>query len=128
MRFYLDEHYSTVLAEMCRRRGVDVRSTHEEGCDGATDEAQLLYAATERRAIVTENRSDFEYRTERFQAEGLPHAGVVLVPSSIASDQFEVIAGGIVYLNGLYPDGLPPYTVIWLMRAPEGYAPEALLG
>ena len=119
MRFYLDEHYSTAIAEICRRRGVDVRSTHEDGRDGSTDQAQLLYAATEHRAIVTENRSDFEHWTERFQAEGLPHAGVILVPSSITSDQFEIIAAGIVHLNGLYPDGLPPNAVIWLMRAPD---------
>jgi hypothetical protein len=78
MRFYLDEHYSTVIADICRRRGVDVRSTHEAERNGAIDDAQLLFAATEGRAVVTENRTDFEYWTERFREQGLPHAGVFL--------------------------------------------------
>jgi hypothetical protein len=56
--------------------------------------------------------------TERFRERGLPHAGVVLVPSSIQNDEYRVIAEGLIYLHSLYPDGLPPYTVIWLMRAP----------
>ena len=119
MRFYLDEHYATVIAEICRSRGVDVRSTHETGHQGATDEAQLLFAASEGRAVVTENRRDFEQWTARFREQGLPHAGVVLVPSSLAGSDFEGIAAAIVYVDGLYPEGLPPYTVIWLTRAPS---------
>ena len=108
-----------MIAERCRRRGVDVRATHEEKRNGAADDAQLLFAAVEGRAVVTENRTDFELWTERFREQGLPHAGVVLVPRSIPSDQVEVITAGIVYVNSLYPDGLPAYGVIWLMRAPR---------
>ena len=80
MRFYLDEHYSTVIAELCRVRGVDVRSTHELGRNGAKDEAQLLFAAEHGRCIVTENHADFRYWTTEFQARRLPHAGVPVVP------------------------------------------------
>lgn len=119
MRFYLDEHYSDVIAEICRGRGVDVRTTQEAGRKSTRDDAQLLFAAEEGRAVVTENRAHFELWTRRFRERGLPHAGVILVPSSIPSSEFQVIADGIIYVDSLYPDGLPPYAVIWLMRAPE---------
>jgi hypothetical protein len=79
----------------------------------------LLFAAQEGRALVTENRNDFEYWTERVRERGLPHAGVILVPSSIASNQYRVIANGIVYLASLYPEGLPPYAIVCLTRAPD---------
>jgi hypothetical protein len=47
MRFYLDEHYSDVIAEICRQRIVDTSTTHEARRDGTRDEPQLLFAAEE---------------------------------------------------------------------------------
>jgi len=40
MRFYLDEHLSEVIANICRGHGLDVRTTREEGKSGATDDVQ----------------------------------------------------------------------------------------
>jgi hypothetical protein len=119
MLYYLDEQYSDVIAEICRRRGVDTITTHEARRDSFLDDAQLLFAGEQGRAMVTANREDFEYWTEQFRVRGLPHAGVVLVPPSIQGNEYSVIAEGLIYLASLYPDGLPPYTVIWLPRVPE---------
>ena len=124
MRFYLDEHYSSVIAEMCRRLGVDVQSTHEARHNGATDEIQLLFAAESGRAVVTENRTHFERLTRQFEAQGLPHAGVILAPPSLPKQEFAAIARAITHFNGLYPDGLPPYAVVFLARAPDDGDPQ----
>lgn len=120
MHFYLDEHYSSVIAEICRRAGVDVQSTHEAGRNGATDDLQLLFAAGSNRAIVTENRTDFDRLTRRFEREGLPHAGVILAPPSLPKEDFAGIAAALIYFDSLYPEGLPAYAVVFLMRALEG--------
>jgi hypothetical protein len=124
MRFYLDEHYSSVIAEICRRDDVDVQSTHEARRNGATDDLQLLFGAESGRAVVTENWAHFERLTRQFEAQGLPHAGVILVPPSLPKHDFAAIARAIIHFNKLYPDGLPPYAVVFLTRAPEDDDPR----
>ena len=119
MRFYLDEHLSPVIAEICRRHGVDVQATREAGRIGATDDDQLLFAAQEGRCILTENRRDFERLTNAFRERDLPHAGVLLLPRSLPKHDFAGIAAALIHFDTLYPGGLPPYTVVFLPRAPD---------
>jgi predicted nuclease of predicted toxin-antitoxin system len=47
IRFHLDEHCPTALAEGLRRRGIDVTTTPEAGLMQATDEEQLAFARRE---------------------------------------------------------------------------------
>ena len=116
MRFYLDEHFSKVIAEICQRHGIDVLTTRDAGRNGATDDIQLLFAGEEGRCVVTENRRDFERLTHRFRARGLPHAGVLLLPRSLPKHDFAGIAGALIHFHSLYPEGMPPYTVAFLRR------------
>jgi hypothetical protein len=56
----LDEHYSEVIAEQLRHRGHDVVAVTEYwDVVGLADVELFLLMAAERRAIVTENWSDF---------------------------------------------------------------------
>lgn len=71
IRFHLDEHGASALAEGLRRRGVDITMTHEAGLAGASDEEQLAYALEQTRVIFTQ---DDDYL--RLHAAGLPHAGI----------------------------------------------------
>ena len=42
------------------------------------DDAQMLYAVSQRRAIVTHNRVDFEREHRKFVENGLKHYGVII--------------------------------------------------
>lgn len=114
MRFYLDEDQSGEVAALARQSGVDVTSSHEERRDGAVDDVQLKHAASEDRAIVTRNFGDFNRITREFMAQGLPHAGVLLVPPSLPNDDFSGIARAIVVYHRDHPDGMAAYGVDWL--------------
>ena len=75
IRFYLDEHVPTAVAQGLRRRGVDVMTVVDAGLRSADDEAQLAFAAAEGRVFVTRD-SDFL----RLHSQGVSHAGIVYSP------------------------------------------------
>jgi predicted nuclease of predicted toxin-antitoxin system len=72
IRFHLDEHGPTALAEGLRRRGVDVTMTGEAGLASAPDEEQLAYALRKGRVIFTQDE-DFLC----LHAAGVEHAEIV---------------------------------------------------
>lgn len=53
LRFYLDQHVPTAVAEALRRRGVDVQTTQEVGRCGLSDPEQLRMAQAEGRVLIT---------------------------------------------------------------------------
>jgi predicted nuclease of predicted toxin-antitoxin system len=71
IRFHLDEHCPTALADGLRRRGIDVTTTHDAGLAGAPDEEHIAYALDQDRVIFTQ---DDDYL--RLHALGIPHAGI----------------------------------------------------
>lgn len=71
IRFHLDEHISGHIAAGLRRRNIDVTTAAETNLIGATDEAQLAFAASSGRVLMTQD-DDFL----RLHAEGVPHAGI----------------------------------------------------
>ncbi|MBU0511282.1 MAG: DUF5615 family PIN-like protein [Chloroflexi bacterium] len=71
LRFHLDEHVNSAIAEALRRRDIDVTTTVEAGLLGADDPAHIAYAWRERRVIVTHD-DDFL----RWHSRGIPHAGI----------------------------------------------------
>ncbi|HUI55549.1 MAG TPA: DUF5615 family PIN-like protein [Bryobacteraceae bacterium] len=68
----MDEHISAGVAAGLRRRNIDVTTTPDAGLIGATDEAQLEFAPSCSRVMVTQD-DDFL----RLHAEGVAHAGIV---------------------------------------------------
>ncbi len=77
-KLHLNEHLSPRLAEQLRNYGFDVTGTQEAGLLAESDSEQLARAATEQRAIVTFNFSDFVVLHEQYIAEGREHWGIVL--------------------------------------------------
>src|SRR5260370_40609673 len=71
IRLHLDEHISTSVAAGLRRRGIDVTTTAEAGLMGADDTAQLAFAVSHGRVMVTHG-ADFL----RLHAGGKIHAGI----------------------------------------------------
>jgi predicted nuclease of predicted toxin-antitoxin system len=116
MRFYLDEDLSDRIAVLARERGLDVTSSHEQELrrDSSPDESQLALAAGEGRCIVTKNGQDFHALTTIFREREFPHAGVLVVPSSLDGSEFDVIVERLAHWHELYPDGAAPYFLSYL--------------
>lgn len=75
VRFYLDEHIPSAVAEGLRQRGIEVRTLVEMGRLGAQDKEPLAHARRDGWVLVTHD-DDFL----RLAAEGAAHAGIVYVP------------------------------------------------
>ena len=120
MKFHLDEDQSTSTARAARQRhDLNVTSSHELGLDRASDEEQLLHAGREGRCLVTRNGGDFIALTDAFEAEQLPHAGVLIVPRSMPNDAYARIARALAWYHARYPEGVPPYFVSYLHDPPN---------
>ena len=79
LRFHLDEHVDTAIADGLRRRGIDVTTT-DAGLRGAADEDHIAFALPEIRVIVTKD-PDF---LQRHRA-GVPHAGIAFTQHGLRS-------------------------------------------
>jgi predicted nuclease of predicted toxin-antitoxin system len=75
VRFHLDEHQSSALAQALRRHGIDVETTPEAGLIGASDEAHLLHAQAHTRVVVTD---DADFKTLHLRIPS--HSGIVYFP------------------------------------------------
>lgn len=72
IRFHLDEHVDTAVAEGLRRRAIDVTTTVDADLLGEDDLVHLSYARAEGRVIFT-NDPDFL----RLHDQGVQHSGIV---------------------------------------------------
>jgi predicted nuclease of predicted toxin-antitoxin system len=71
IRFHLDENIHGSVAEGLRRRGIDVTTSKEASLIGAPDEAQLFYARSNGRVLVTHDDDLL-----RLHSEGVEHSGI----------------------------------------------------
>jgi hypothetical protein len=80
VRLYLDEDVDPLIARPLRGRGYDIVSAREVGMAGfsISDEAQLVYAAAEGRAILTFNTKHFVPLHEAWWEAGRSHAGIIV--------------------------------------------------
>ena len=117
IRFYLDEDLPYRAAVIARANGLDVVSSHECGRNGLPDEEQLRLAAEEGRCLVTRNRDDFEALTLRFFENEWPHTGVLIVSRSLPNRDASRLARALLAYARAHEDGLPSYTISWLVAA-----------
>jgi len=78
IHLYFDEDVSVTIADNLRTRGFDVLSTRDADALGKSDDEQMLYAVSLRRAVVTHNRVDFEKQHTKFLESGMNHYGVII--------------------------------------------------
>lgn len=109
-RYLLDENLATAIAVAARRLGLD----------GTTDEEQLRYAAAQGRCIVTRDRRDFARLTAEFMARGEAHAGVLLVPESLRTEDIGGIARALAAYGRERPQGWRRTRWTGSARAHEG--------
>ena len=93
IKFYLDEHIPSVVAEGLRRRGVDVLTVQEAGRSSLSDPEQLTFALAELRVMVTMD-SDFLI----LASQGVSHAGIAYANPNRSIGE---IIGGIMLLHDL---------------------------
>jgi len=97
MRILLDAHISgRTVGKSLVEGGHDVQALDsEQELERLSDPEVLQLAATEGRVLVTANVRDFEPLLREWAGEGRPHAGVILVPSSVRNEAFGVLILGV---------------------------------
>ena len=78
-RLYFDEDADARLAEALRRRGYDVETTVEAGLLEASDVEQLLFAASQQRALITHNIKHFPGVYVIWVEGGWEHWGIIML-------------------------------------------------
>ena len=114
MKYYLDEDISPKVSHILKKHQVDVVSTHAVNMTQTSDRAQLEYAASAGRAVVTRNRNDFIRLTVQFFNDLRPHFGVLIVPYSVPGDKFRLMADALKKYASQHPSGMEPYTIDFL--------------
>ncbi len=99
IKLYADEHIHPVIVEAMRRRNVDVQTTQECAMDGADDEAQLLFAISEERAMLTQD-ADFL----RLHAQDPQHHGIIYTQRQTTVGT--IISGLLLIINILTADDM----------------------
>ena len=78
IKLLIDEDVHLALADALRRRGHDAVHVREVERLGLEDEAQLQYAARQRRCLVTFNVGEFVVWQGEFVHLGREHSGIIV--------------------------------------------------
>jgi predicted nuclease of predicted toxin-antitoxin system len=97
---YLDEDsQSGALIAALRSRGIALVTTSEAGMSNRTDEAQLRFAASANRVMITSNIADFARLHADWLKAGFNHSGIILIhqqkwgPGELARRIIRLLAG-----------------------------------
>jgi hypothetical protein len=86
IHLYFDEDVSIGVVENMRTRGFDDLSARGACALGRSDDEQMLYAVSQRRAVVTHNCIDFEKKHKKLLDSGMNHYGIIVVKRRKDSD------------------------------------------
>jgi predicted nuclease of predicted toxin-antitoxin system len=78
IELYLDEDVHVIIADLLRARGFVTMTARDAGLLERSDEAQLAYAVSQRKTLLTHNRHDFEALAREYAAAGETHHGIIL--------------------------------------------------
>ena len=114
MKFYLDEDPAPAIAVALRKQAIDAVSAHEVGRIGLRDAEQLAFAAYQGRCLVSANARDFARLGRDAIDQGGPHAGIVLCPPRIHTQNVGIVVKALLEIAKRYPAGLGEYDVVYL--------------
>src|SRR5215208_1991974 len=97
MRILLDAHISgRTVGKTLAEGGHDARALDSEPeLEGLSDPEVLQLADAEGRVLVTVNIRDFEPLLREWAGESRPHAGVILVPSTVRNEAFGLLISSV---------------------------------
>src|SRR5512145_3331685 len=78
IELYLDEDVDVLVADLVRARGFSAITTREAGELGNSDIAQLNYAVSQQKTLLTHNRADFEKLAQDYFTAGQVHYGIII--------------------------------------------------
>ena len=74
----MDEDVDVLVASLLPSRGFEATTAQQAGQLGKTDADQLEYAVSQRAAILTHNRTDFEVLAREYFEQERMHYGVII--------------------------------------------------
>lgn len=98
VRFLFDEDFNGHIVRGFRRRqpNADARTVRNAGLEGADDPTVLLWAAENRRLLVSHDRRTMTAAARGRIREGLPMAGLILFrqdcPVAVAIEELELVS------------------------------------
>jgi predicted nuclease of predicted toxin-antitoxin system len=101
---YLDECIDRRLADRLRALGVDLETVAEAAAAGSSDEAQLVYASSRGRVLLSQNQIDFRRLHAAFVRAGRPHGGIAIVPQTVPLERLERRVRLLLDWIGTFPD------------------------
>jgi len=101
---YLDECVDRPIAESLRQRSFDVLTAVEAGHGEDPDDAQLAYATSLNRVILSYNRTDFRRLHAIHVNTGREHGGIVLLPQVPPLNRRQVRAAMLLDWLGVLGD------------------------
>lgn len=109
MKAVLDEHLSPQIAALLREAGHDVVAVVErDDLVGRSDRAVFEFAASEGRAVITNNIKDFRPLAAEWLAAGRNHPGLILLPAARTRTRAAapLLADAIDEVLRAHPDGI----------------------
>ena len=73
-----DENFDPDVWLGLRRAGFDSIHIYDVERQGASDEAQLIFAIQENRAVITQDRKDFVLLHSDYMLNGWEHCGIII--------------------------------------------------
>jgi predicted nuclease of predicted toxin-antitoxin system len=101
IRLYLDEDVNVMIADLLKARGFDSLTVRDVGRLSASDEEQLAYAVSQKRTLVTHNRTDFEELTQIYFNTEQMHYGIIF---AVRRPPQEIARRLLVILNQVTAD------------------------
>lgn len=101
IRVYLDEDVDVLIASLLRSRSFEAFTAHQSGQLGKLDPEQLEYAISQRAAILTHNRKDFEALAQEYFEQEKLHCGIIV---AVRNPYPEIVRRLLVILNSTTAD------------------------
>ncbi len=101
IELYLDEDVSVLVADLVQARGLIALTACAAGQLHASDAAQLAYAVSQHKTLLTHNRADFEALAHIYFATGQPHAGIII---AVRHPPYEIVRRLLLILNHVTAD------------------------
>ena len=79
-KLFIDEDVHDKLAYILRNCGIDAINAREANRKGLSDEEQLSYAISQRRAIFSFNMADYEKLAVKLFNKNKTHFGIIISP------------------------------------------------